>query len=492
MVISDAYKKLLVNIISILFIVLFVYAAISKLLDFETFTVQLAQSPLLSAYATIIAWLVPGVEIIIALLLVLQRFRPPALFAAFALMVMFTSYIFIILNFSDFIPCSCGGVLEKMSWTQHLIFNIGFIILAGVAVFFSTQRNIKKTFLFLVTLAIFGVGVITLLFAFSEKKIHRNNAFQRRYIPHPIDKIHNFDLQYSSYYFAGAGSGKVYLGNTTAPLLMTVIDTSFRDTTTTMIKLDQMDIPYRAVKVHVIPPKFYVTDGTVPIILQGDITNWKATTKMQRDYYFNHAYPINSNKLAVQSSSAINGENIIGTIDIEDTLKGTFSTELLEKQDDGVFDTDGKLIYSARLDKLIFIYYYRNQYLVANKNLDLGFRGKTIDTISRAQLHISENTSRQQRKLGGNSILVNRNIATADKFLFIDSPRLGKLEPEAMFDDANIIDVYDLLDQNYRFSFYLYEHKEEKAREFIIVDGIFYALQGNEIVAYKMDSNIFK
>jgi hypothetical protein len=196
--------------------------------------------------------------------------------------------------------------------------------------------------------------------------------------------------------------------------------------------------------------------------------------------------------LAVQSSSAINGENIIGTIDIDDTLKGIFSTELLEKQDDGVFDTDGKLIYSASLDKLIFIYYYRNQYIVANKNLDLGFRGKTIDTISRAQLDISENTSRQQRKLGGNSLLVNRNIATADKFLFIDSPRLGKLEPEAMFADANIIDVYDLLDQSYRFSFYLYGHKEEKAREFIIVGGIFYALQGNEIVAYKMDSDIFK
>ena len=88
--------------------------------------------------------------------------------------------------------------------------------------------------------------------------------------------------------------------------------------------------------------------------------------------------------------------------------------------------------------------------------------------------------------------MVNRNIATADKSLFIDSPRLGKLEPETIFDDANIIDVYDLLDQSYRFSFYLYEHKEEKAREFIIFDGIFYALQGNEIVAYKMDSNIFK
>ncbi len=492
LVVNRGIRTALIQIVGYLFILLFVYAALSKVLDFEAFRLQLAQSPLLGAYAGIIALVVPGLEVLIAILLTVSRFRVLGLYASFTLMVMFTAYIYIILNFSDFIPCSCGGVLEKLSWTQHLIFNIVFIILAGVAVLVTGWYSSKKTLFLFALLAIFGVGTVTLLFAFSEKKMHRNNAFQRRYIPHPIEKIHSFDLHYSSYYFAGAGNGKIYLGNSTAPLLMTVIDSSFRDTTTTMIQLDEMDLPYRAVKLHVIPPKFYVTDGTVPIIFQGDITNWKATTKMQGDYYFNHAYPINSYRLAVQSSSAINGENIIGTIDIEDTLKGTFNTELLEKQYDGVFDTDGKLIYSASLDKLIFIYYYRNQYIVANQNLDLGFRGKTIDTISRAQLDISENKSRQQRKLGGNSILANRNLATADTFLYIDSPRLGKLEPEAMFDDANIIDVYDLVDQSYRFSFYLYVHKEEKAREFIIVDGILYTLQGNEIVAYKMDENIFQ
>ncbi|HBC05203.1 MAG TPA: hypothetical protein DC015_13665, partial [Aequorivita sp.] len=121
---------------SYLFVLLFLYAAISKLLDFETFTVQLAQSPLLSAYAGVIAWAVPSLEILIAVLLTIPKYRIPALYAAFTLMVMFTAYIYIILNFSDFIPCSCGGVLEKLSWTQHLIFNIVFIILAGVVVFF--------------------------------------------------------------------------------------------------------------------------------------------------------------------------------------------------------------------------------------------------------------------------------------------------------------------------------------------------------------------
>jgi len=48
--------------IAYLFILLFVYASASKLLDFETFRIQLAQSPLLSAYAGIIAWVVLGLN----------------------------------------------------------------------------------------------------------------------------------------------------------------------------------------------------------------------------------------------------------------------------------------------------------------------------------------------------------------------------------------------------------------------------------------------
>src|SRR5690554_3359631 len=227
MTVQDKNSKIgksIIIVTSYLFVLLFLYAATSKLLDFETFTVQLAQSPLLSAYAGVIAWMVPGIEIFIAVLLIFPRFRILALYACFTLMVMFTAYIYIILNFSDFIPCSCGGVLEKLSWTQHLIFNIVFIILAGVAVFFYNHWNFKKKLLGFILLAIVAISAVVLLFVFSEKKMHRNNAFQRRYIPHPIEKIHSFDLKYSSYYFAGVGNGKIYLGNTTAPLLMTEID----------------------------------------------------------------------------------------------------------------------------------------------------------------------------------------------------------------------------------------------------------------------------
>ncbi|MDP2160979.1 MAG: hypothetical protein Q8K02_10890 [Flavobacterium sp.] len=132
--ISDKIKNSFVLVVSYLYVLLFVYAAVSKLLDYENFQVQLGQSPLLSAYASIISWLVPAIELFIVVLILLPTTRLFGLFGSFILMVMFTVYIYLILTYSSFVPCSCGGVLEKMTWNQHLLFNIAFIIQVVLAI----------------------------------------------------------------------------------------------------------------------------------------------------------------------------------------------------------------------------------------------------------------------------------------------------------------------------------------------------------------------
>lgn len=123
-------RNLMVEIISCLFIILFVYAAVSKLLDFEQFRVQIGQFPLLSAFANYVAWGVPLVEILVSLLFFFPKLRLVGLWASFTLMVIFSTYIIFVLSFAVSIPCSCGGVIASLSWSQHLIFNIGFVFLA--------------------------------------------------------------------------------------------------------------------------------------------------------------------------------------------------------------------------------------------------------------------------------------------------------------------------------------------------------------------------
>ena len=189
---SKCFTEKTAVIVSLLFIVLFVYAAVSKLLDFENFQIQLGQSPLLSAFADTISWSVPVLELFTASLLIVPRFRKVGLYIAFTLMVMFTTYIFIILHYSAFVPCSCGGVLDKMGWKGHLVFNACFTILALVSLvmmkhYERSQKpqtfRVKSFVLKISSCFLGGVFFVSALYLMSEQKIHRNNAFTRRYPP---------------------------------------------------------------------------------------------------------------------------------------------------------------------------------------------------------------------------------------------------------------------------------------------------------------------
>src|SRR5690606_1342079 len=112
--------------------------------NFEQFKVQLGQSPVLTAHVEWVAWFVPLSEYILALLLLIETTRRKALFGFLGLMTMFTTYIVIVLNFSDYIPCSCGGVLEDLGWTEHVLFNLFFMAVAIIAILqleFSSSHN---------------------------------------------------------------------------------------------------------------------------------------------------------------------------------------------------------------------------------------------------------------------------------------------------------------------------------------------------------------
>lgn len=142
-------RRIIAEVISYLFIGLFIYAAVSKLQDYEKFKAQMGQSTMLTSYAGVLAWAVPGIEIGIALLLFIPRTVLAGLYAAFTLMVSFSAYIGILLAAGGHLPCSCGGILEKMSWTQHLVFNMVFVVLAGIGIWLCSPsrtegRNLKK------------------------------------------------------------------------------------------------------------------------------------------------------------------------------------------------------------------------------------------------------------------------------------------------------------------------------------------------------------
>lgn len=136
------HRESVVRIISTLLLVLFVYAAITKIRDYEIFKVRLDQSPMLQGMGDWWAVIIPVALLSVAVLLLFERTRKIGLKYALGLMVAFTIYIgVVLLFFSEFLPCSCNGVFEFFNWKQHLWFNLFFTALAGLGVFLSGRNN---------------------------------------------------------------------------------------------------------------------------------------------------------------------------------------------------------------------------------------------------------------------------------------------------------------------------------------------------------------
>lgn len=135
-------KRIIVEIICLLFIVLWVYAGLSKWTDPE-FTEQLNKSPYLEGWSGFVSVVLPIGEIAMAILLIFPRTKLLGLYLSFFTMVLFTGYIYAMINFSHYTPCSCGGILSKMDWNTHLIFNLAFCVLAVVAILLWQKPNAK-------------------------------------------------------------------------------------------------------------------------------------------------------------------------------------------------------------------------------------------------------------------------------------------------------------------------------------------------------------
>lgn len=140
-------RSLIVEIISSLFILLFVYTAVSKLFTQEQFKLVLSKSPLLENFASYIALGLPILELLLAGALFFPRYRQLGLINSTILMTLFTGYLIYMVYFTPHLPCSCGGVLAELSWKEHIIFNISFLILGAIAISLNrTKSNQSKDY----------------------------------------------------------------------------------------------------------------------------------------------------------------------------------------------------------------------------------------------------------------------------------------------------------------------------------------------------------
>ena len=121
------------QVITGLLVLLCVYTAVSKLADWEAFEYQISKQPLPEWFNDLLVWVLPIAELTTSLLLLLRATRKIGLLISFVIMMSFTVYVGLaVLNVFGEVPCSCGGVLQSLSWEAHLVFNVVFLGIATV------------------------------------------------------------------------------------------------------------------------------------------------------------------------------------------------------------------------------------------------------------------------------------------------------------------------------------------------------------------------
>ncbi len=143
-------KSIFVDTVTCLLIILFLYTGLYKTIHHEDFASTIINAPLITPYYLFISYAIPAIELLITAGLLTSLVRENAvlrkwsLLASAILMATFTWYVWYMLKFSPRLPCSCGGIIDKMNWHQHLYFNTTFTILSILA-FIMNRKQYMQT-----------------------------------------------------------------------------------------------------------------------------------------------------------------------------------------------------------------------------------------------------------------------------------------------------------------------------------------------------------
>lgn len=135
-------KKVLIEVFSSMLILLFLYTSISKWLDWKNFNYEIYNQPFPNWLTPIITWGVTIGMVALAVGLMFERTQLKALWGSLVLMLLFTVYIAaILLNLFHRIPCTCAGVFAKLNWTEHLLFNLFFVVITAIAILLKKNKR---------------------------------------------------------------------------------------------------------------------------------------------------------------------------------------------------------------------------------------------------------------------------------------------------------------------------------------------------------------
>jgi len=343
------------------------------------------------------------------------------------------------------------------------------------------MRNRKPT-LILPVLFLLSFAIIASL-AFLAKNINeKKNGFNRRLIatvlkparlisfPVPISKV--IGLQDGNIYYQANNPYEVYKTNLNGDAI-----------TRLALSISPDKKLQSGFQMYLSGHFIYVTSRNLPGIIAYDLDSSSSNTSVFNQYFSKDAFVANDQFILRTIDPQENDPKFI-RIDLKNRNYRE-EDHFSEKNGKGNFPTDGILYYDSTTHLACYTYFYQNGFICMDTNLNLKIKARTIDTITKREIHVAHVGSSYTMKQPPQ--FVNYNGSVSGGKLFLQSMLQADNEFPLDFTENLVVDVYNLSNGKYNTSFYIPSRNGKKPFQFKVIDKKLYAIYGKQVVVYDLN-----
>lgn len=338
-----------------------------------------------------------------------------------------------------------------------------------------------------------AIGWVGLVCAFLFY-LHNNkpNGFKRGRI-YQAQQLQVLDLKYNGWYIAGLSRGRIYLGRVNAPLGLLSCNYRLQDTLHHMLPFNpRLKLDWKVARTRIDSPYIYLYDYKTPTLFSAGTVNKKQTGYPLTGMHFDLMQLLSPGSIIVNGYEAAIGQKSVQKVWLRNKPYVDNSQSYAHAmQAAGNFSIDGFITINRKENAVLFTYYYRNQFVCLDTNLNLRYMGKTIDTNALAKLKVEalQVKGKMVRTVTGIPAIVNKRAYSDGGFIYIQAGLKADNESLMPFEEPITIDVYRLATGVYSHSLHLPEYKSEALTGFALRGNMLIAIYGPYLVTYSINTN---
>ena len=351
------------------------------------------------------------------------------------------------------------------------------------------MRSSFRAISLVIGFSLLGISAL-LVFQKISRQPHYGGGF-RRILRNEIFSYHQvLDLGYNSYYIAGTAPEQIFLANYTVPSHILSVSTRLQDTSALILQFPATkQFVESALQISIQLPKVFAIESITPALMEGLFPDGVMKDgHLPKSRIFGIPTMLSSNSIVAKEYNQLSQETVLSKIS-KIPGESLNNPEVLNKQIDGLFCVDGFLLSDPSSGRLIYVYYYRNEFICMDTSLNISYRAHTIDTVTRAHLKVSTIVSEKQRTLSAPPVFVNKRGSILDGKIFIHSVLKADNEDIEQFEKSFVIDVYSGESGRYSFSFYLPRFSDRNLNSFVVMQDRIVTIQDRYLISYLIEWN---